>query len=206
MKKVLIACEESQIVCSAMRAQGIEAYSCDVIPTSGAHPEWHIQDDVANILYDDWHAVIAFPPCTHLCSSGARWFEEKRIDGRQAAGIEFFMQFTTLSCPVVIENPVGIMSTLYRPPDQIIQPWQYGHEETKATCLWLSGFPLLQPTKIVFGSEQRVWRMAPSLNRSKLRSRTYIGVAQAMATQWRFHLGVVNNIIYEPHKVAQLLR
>jgi len=132
--------------------------------------------------------IIAFPPCTHLASSGARWFPEKRADGRQQEGIDFFMEFVRFheqtGIPVAIENPVGIMSTHYRKPDQIIQPWQFGHPETKATCLWLHGLPKLKPTEIVEGREQRIWKMPPSDERAKLRSLTYPGIAKAMAQQW----------------------
>lgn len=183
--KVLVACEESQVVCKEFRAMGHEAYSCDVVEPSGGHPEWHILDDVSNWLGDGWDMVLAFPPCTHLCSSGARWFAEKRKDGRQQSGIDFFMQFTKVDCPkVAIENPIGIMSRLYRKPDQIIQPFEYGHPETKATCLWLKGLPLLLPTTVVAGRHQRIWKMPESKTRSKERSKTYPGIAQAMAKQW----------------------
>ena len=182
--KVLIACEESQAVTIAMRQLGIEAYSCDILPCSGGHPGWHIQGDVIPILNDEWDMVIGFPPCTDLAVSGARWFEEKRADGRQQKSIDFFMSFTRLKCKWAIENPIGIMSTLYRKPDQIIQPWQFGHGETKATCLWLNDLPKLYPTNIVSGRDHRIWRMAPSPERSRERSKTYSGVAEAMATQW----------------------
>ena len=129
--------------------------------------------------------VIAFPPCTHLAVSGARYFEQKRKDGRQQQGIDFFMLFANCDCPkVAIENPVGIMSNVYRKPDQIIQPWQFGHGETKKTCLWLKGLSLLKPTNIVDGREARVWKMPPSAERAKLRSKTYPGIAKAMAEQW----------------------
>jgi len=184
MCKVLVACEESQAVTIALRNVGIKAWSCDIVECSGGKPEWHIQCDVSEILFDNWGAVIAFPPCTDLASSGARWFEEKRKDGRQQKSIKFFMQFTNLKCRWAIENPVGIMSTQYRKPDQIIQPWQFGHGETKATCLWLNGLPKLEPTKIVTGREQRVWKLPPTANRAKLRSKTYQGIADSMAEQW----------------------
>lgn len=183
--KVLVACEESQRVCIAFRELGHEAYSCDIEPCSGGHPEWHIQQDVLPLLNEKWDMIIAFPPCTHLAVSGARYFEEKRKDGRQQAAISFFMKFVNANCTkIAIENPVGIMSTWYRKPDQIIQPWQFGHGETKKTCLWLKGLPLLKPTDIVDGREQRVWRMPPSDNRAKLRSKTFPGIAKAMAEQW----------------------
>ena len=160
---VLVACEESQAVTIALRVMGVQAFSCDILPASGGHPEWHIQGDVAPLLVEGWDMIIAFPPCTHLAVSGARWFAEKRADGRQQAAIDFFMLFANVDCPrVAIENPIGIMSTVWRKPDQIIQPWQFGHGETKATCLWLKGLPLLRPTYIVEGREQRVWRMPPS--------------------------------------------
>lgn len=163
--KILLACEESQIVCKEFRAKGHEAYSCDILPCSGGQPEWHIQKDVLKVLYDGWDLIIAFPPCTHLAVSGARWFKEKQKDGRQQAAIDFFMKFTDKNFPkVAIENPIGIMSTLYRPPDQIIQPWQFGHGETKATCLWLHNLPNLQPTNIVKGREQKIWKWGQVLN------------------------------------------
>jgi len=183
--KVLVACEESQAVCIAFRDQGHKAYSCDLLPCSGGHPEWHLQGDVLCFLTGgDWDLVIAFPPCTHLAVSGARHFEQKRADGRQQEAIEFFMMFTKLECKWAIENPIGIMSTHYRKPDQIIQPWQFGHGETKATCLWLNGLPKLESTNIVEGREQRIWKMAPSPDRAKERSKTFAGIAQAMANQW----------------------
>jgi len=171
--KVLIACEESQVVCKAFRALGHEAYSCDMLPCSGGHPEWHRQCDVRIALeFEKWDMVIAFPPCTDLCVSGARWFKEKKADGRQQSAIDFFMFFTHLKEVrfVAIENPIGIMSRLYRKPDQIIQPWQFGHGETKATCLWLFGLPKLMPANIVSGRMARIHRMAPGPDRARLRS------------------------------------
>jgi len=183
--RILIACEESQAVCKEFRKRGHEAYSCDILESSGGHPEWHLQRDVIEILRSySWDMVIAFPPCTDLAVSGARWFKKKRADGRQQRSIDFFMEFTKLDCKVAIENPVGIMSTKYRKPDQIIQPWQFGHGETKATCLWLNKLNHLEPTNIVDGREQRVWRMPPGPERAKLRSKTYPGIAEAMADQW----------------------
>jgi len=183
--KILVACEESQVVCLAFRERGHEAYSCDIQPCSGGHPEWHLQQDVLPLLEAHWDMIIAFPPCTHLCVSGSRWFAEKRKDGRQQSGVDFFLRFTQTQCAkVAIENPIGIMSTLYRKPDQIIQPWQFGHGETKATCLWLYGLPKLTHTQIVSGRDERIFRMPPSIERSKLRSRTYKGIAEAMAYQW----------------------
>jgi hypothetical protein len=182
--KILCACEESQAVTLAFRELGAEAYSCDLLPCSGGHPEWHIQGDVRSVLEKDWSAVLAFPPCTDLAVSGARYFEQKRRDGRQQRSIAFFSLFTTLTCLWAIENPIGIMSTEYRKPDQIVQPWQFGHGEAKATCLWLHDLPKIAPTQVVAGREQRIWRMPPSANRAKLRSKTYPGIAAAMAAQW----------------------
>lgn len=181
----MIACEESQTVCKAFRERGHEAYSCDIIECSGGHPEWHLKVDALELLKMKWDMIIAFPPCTHLAVSGARYFAEKRKDGRQKQGIDFFMAFANADCEkVAIENPIGIMSTHWRKPDQIIQPWQFGHGETKATCLWLKGLPILHPTEIVEGREQRIWKMPPGKNRAKERSKTFPGIAQAMADQW----------------------
>lgn len=183
--RILVACEESQAVTKELRRLGHDAYSCDLKACSGGHDEWHIQVDALQLLKIKWDMVLAFPPCTHLAVSGARYFEEKRRDGRQQAAIDFFMRFVGCDCQrVAIENPVGIMSTVYRKPDQIIQPWQFGHGETKATCLWLRGLPKLRPTEIVDGREQRIWRMPPGPERAKLRARTYPGIARAMAEQW----------------------
>lgn len=183
--KILVACEESQAVCKAFRDRGHEAYSCDIVPCSGGHPEWHLQQDVVPLLSQKWDMIIAFPPCTDLAVSGARYFKEKQKDGRQQKSIDFFMLFTEVDCPrVAIENPIGIMSTRWKKPTQIIQPWMFGHGETKATCLWLKGLHPLQPTEIVEGREPRVWKMPPSKERAKLRSKTYPGIARAMAEQW----------------------
>lgn len=187
--KVLIACEESQAVTIEFRNLGIEAYSCDIIECSGNHPEWHIMDDVLNVINKGWDAMIAFPPCTHLAVSGAAWFEQKRKDGRQQEGINFFMQMVNAPIKhIAIENPVSIMSTKYRKPDQIIQPWQFGHGETKATCLWLKNLPKLKETNIVEGREQRIHYLPPSKDRAKLRSKTFPGIAKAMAEQWGKYL------------------
>jgi hypothetical protein len=196
--KVLLACEESQAVTNEFRKLGHEAYSCDILPTSGDNPEWHIQDDIKTVLYDAWDLVIAFPPCTHLASSGAAWFEAKRADGRQQEGIDFFQLFTDLKTPrVAIENPIGIMSSLYRKPDQIINPWQFGDSYKKRTCLWLKGLPKLVPTDVVDPGESityasgcvmpkwyaEAWNLSPE-ERSKVRSKTFPGIAKAMAEQW----------------------
>ncbi|MCD6579538.1 hypothetical protein J7L48_08670 [bacterium] len=204
MKKVLIACEESQRVTIEMRKLGIEAYSCDILPCSGGHPEWHLQQDVIPLLKEKWDMIIAFPPCTYLTVTGNRWFNIekygnkaiKRYKEREKA-IEFFMQFVNTDCPkVAIENPVGIMSTKWRKPDQIIQPWMFGDPQSKKTCLWLKNLPKLKPTKIVEpkfyilknGKREPVWHMdslkLPSSERAKLRSKTFPGIARAMAQQW----------------------
>lgn len=183
--KILVACEESQAVTIELRRLGHEAYSCDIEPCSGGHPEWHLQQDVIPLLTQKWDMILAFPPCTHLAVSGAKWFAAKRADGRQQNAIDFFMRFANSDCPrIAIENPVGIMSTYYRKPDQIIQPWQFGHGETKRTCLWLKGLPPLVPTNIVDGREQRIWKMPPSADRAKERAKTFPGIARAMAEQW----------------------
>jgi len=180
--RVLIACEFSGIVREAFRARGHDAWSCDLLPSEIPGP--HIQDNVLRHLGYEWDLVIAHPPCTDLAVSGARYFEQKRKDGRQQTSVDFFMAFTRLKYKWAIENPVGIMSRLYRKPDQIIQPWQFGHGETKATCLWLKGLPLLQPTNIVEGRKPRVHREPPGPDRWKNRSRMYEGIADAMAEQW----------------------
>jgi len=184
--KILIACEESQAVTIAFREMGHEAYSCDLLPCSGGHVEWHYQMDAIGMMtYQKWDMMIAFPPCTNLAVSGARWFKEKQADGRQQTSIDFFMMLAGSFIPkIAIENPIGIMSTQYQKPTQIIQPWQFGHGETKATCLWLKGLPKLTPTNIVEGREQRIWKLPPSIDRAMLRSKTYQGIADAMATQW----------------------
>jgi hypothetical protein len=147
--KVLVACEESQTVTKAFRAVGHEAYSCDIKPPSGGRPDWHLLIDARALLNQEWDLMIAFPPCTHLASSGARYFEEKRKDGRQQRAIDFFLAFAHAPIPrIAIENPVGIMSTVWRKPDQYIQPYEFGHPESKKTGLWLKNLPYLRPTKI----------------------------------------------------------
>jgi hypothetical protein len=182
--KILVACEMSGVVRTAFESMGHNAVSCDILPTEIPGP--HYQGDVFDIIAEGWDMMIAFPPCTHLAVSGAAWFAEKRKDGRQAEGISFFMRLATYPgiTKICIENPVGIMSTHFRKPDQIIQPWQFGHGETKATCFWLKGLQKLQPTNIVDGREQRLHRLPPSKDRVKIRSMTFCGVARAMAEQW----------------------
>ncbi len=181
----------------AFRALGHEAFSCDLLEASGGHPEWHFQTDVVSLLREgrDWDMLIGFPPCDHLCVSGAKWFGQKIADGRQQQGINLFMALATADVPqVAIENPVGIMSTRWRKPDQIIQPWQFGDEAQKTTCLWLRGLPTLRATKIVgrgviqvlkSGKRLPEWySTAPKHSRKQVRSRTFDGIANAMAAQW----------------------
>ena len=198
MTKILIACEESQAVTREFRKLGLAAFSCDILPTSGLNPEWHIQDDVKNIINDDWALVIAFPPCTDLAVSGAAWFERKRADGSQQKSINFFMMFANLqSKRVAIENPVGIMSTIWRKPDQIVQPFHFGDSYSKKTCLWLKGLPKLTYTQVVDSGEKihyasgktmpkwyaDAYKLKPK-ERSIVRSKTFPGIAKAMASQW----------------------
>ena len=202
---VLIACEESQRVCTAFREKGHNAFSCDILPCSGGYPEWHLQQDVLPLLKEKWDMIIAFPPCTYLTVTGNRWFNidrygEKAIqrhkDRKEA--IDFFMAFANANCEkIAIENPIGIMSSEWRKPNQIINPWQFGDAFEKKTCLWLKGLPELQPTNIVeipprkkFDSGKSMpswyadaWHL-PKEERAKLRSKTFPGIAKAMAEQW----------------------
>ena len=203
--KVLVACEESQAVCKAFREKGHEAYSCDIVPCSGGHPEWHLQQDVIPLLKEKWDMIIAFPPCTYLTVTGNRWFNidrygEKAIQRHKDRkdAIDFFMTFANADCEkIAIENPVGIMSSEWRKPNQIINPWQFGDAFEKKTCLWLKGLPELKPTNIVeipprkrFDSGKSMpswyaeaWHL-PKEERAKLRSKTFPGIAIAMAEQW----------------------
>ena len=181
--RVLIACEYSGTVRDAFIAIGHDAMSCDLLPTDRDGP--HYQGDVFDIIGDGWDLMIAHPPCTHLAVSGARHFAEKRADGRQQEALAFVRKLMDAPIPMIaLENPVSIISTKIRRPDQIIQPWQFGHGETKATCLWLKGLPLLNPTNMVEGRADRIHKMPPSPDRWKLRSTTYQGIANAMADQW----------------------
>ena len=191
--KILVACEESQAVTIELRRLGHEAYSCDIEPCSGGRPEWHLQQDVIPLLREKWDMIIAFPPCTHLAVSGAAWFEQKRKDGRQQQAIDFFMEFANCECEkVAIENPVGIISSTWRKPDQIIHPWMFGHLEQKTTCLWLKGLQPLTETNNVReqmmelprNERERLHYLPPSRDRAKLRSKTFYGIAVAMAEQW----------------------
>ena len=180
--RILVGCEFSGVVRNAFRKLGHDAWSCDLLPAQDNHPS-HIQCDVLDVLGDGWDMAIFHPPCTHLASSGARWFKNKAQE--QDDAIRFVKML--MDAPIeriAIENPIGVLSTKIRKPDQIIQPWQFGHGETKATCLWLKNLPNLIPTKIVNGREQRIHKMPPSENRWMLRSITYTGIAEAMANQW----------------------
>ena len=202
--RILVGCEESQAVTIELRKLGHEAFSCDVMESSGGYPQWHIQGDLLKELHKGWDMLIAFPPCTHLAVSGARHFEQKIKDGRQQQGIDFFMEM--INAPIdkiCVENPIGIMSTKYRKPNQIIQPYMFGDKAQKSTCLWLKNLPLLVPTNIVekgefieFVSKKGVKKRQPkwyfdalknsknASERSKLRSKTFKGIAKAMATQF----------------------
>lgn len=183
---ILIACEFSGIVRDAFRAKGHEAWSCDLLPTESKQQDFHLKGDIfwwLGRLETKWDMMIAHPPCTHLAVSGARWFKDKQKEQKQA--IKFFMKLINKDIEkICVENPISIMSTRYRKPDQIIQPWQHGHGETKSTCLWLKNLPKLKPTKIVSGRDSRIHKMAPSKNRWKQRSIFYKGFAKAMADQW----------------------
>lgn len=219
--RVLVACEESQAVCKEFRRIGHEAYSCDIIPCSGGNPEWHIMQDALPLLAGDcefmsmdgqthaidgkWDMIIAFPPCTYLTVTGNRWFDVERY-GEKALqrhkdredAINFFMAFANADCPrIAIENPVGIMSSIWRKPNQIINPFEFGEPFEKKTCLWLKGLPVLETTNIVdkpqrkqFNSGKTMsewyaesWRL-PKEERAKFRSKTFHGIAKAMAEQW----------------------
>jgi hypothetical protein len=178
---VLVACEFSGVVRDAFRARGHDAWSCDLLPSERAGP--HLQGDVRQFLVPGWDLMVAHPPCIYLCSSGARWWTARRQEQEEA--VSFFLALARAPIPrIALENPIGILSTLLRPADQIVQPWQHGHPETKATCLWLKDLLPLQPTNIVEGREPRVHWEPPSPNRQKNRSRTYEGIAKAMAEQW----------------------
>lgn len=180
-KRVLVACEYSGVVREAFRRQGFLAFSCDLLPSEEVGP--HLRRDVREILHLGWDAMIAHPPCTHLSVSGARWFKDKRQE--QAEALDFVRLLMNAPIPfIAIENPISVISSKIRKPDQVIQPWQFGHGETKATCLWLKNLPKLTPTNIVAGREARIHRMPPGPDRWKERSRTFQGIADAMAAQW----------------------
>lgn len=194
--KVLVACEYSGRVRQAFRARGHDAWSCDLLPAEDGSG-FHVRRDVLTLLKEwrGWDLMIAHPPCTHLAVSGARWFPEKQASGEQQAAIDFFLALARAPIPrIAIENPVSIMSSVWREPDQIVQPWQFGHGETKATCLWLKGLPPLVPTNVVAGRVARVHLMPPSEDRWKERSRTYEGIADAMADQWGAYTDLVTQM------------
>jgi len=179
--RVLVACEFSGIVRNAFVLRGHDAWSCDLLATQSEGQ--HIQNDVLEVLHDEWDLMIAHPPCTHLAVSGARWFKYKQKEQREA--LDFVHALLDAPIPrIALENPISIISTRIRKPDQIIQPWMFGHGETKATCLWLQNLPLLKPTNVVEGRESRIHKMPPTPDRGKLRSLTYQGIADAMAEQW----------------------
>ena len=203
--RILLACEESQAVTIEMRKLGHEAFSCDILPCSGGHPEWHLRQDVTEVLKQNWDMIIAFPPCTMLTVTGNRWFNIEKYGDKAIQrhkdrddAVHFFMMFADADCDrIAIENPVGIMSSLWRKPDQIINPYQFGDPYEKKTCLWLQGLPKLEPTNIVTPEERRVFSSGKSMpswyadawhlpkeERSKVRSKTFPGIAQAMANQW----------------------
>lgn len=208
-KKILVACEESQTVTKAFRRKGFEAYSCDIQDCSGGHPEWHIKGDAIEQLNKGWDLIIAHPPCTHLAVSGARWFKEgvKPLYLQDEAA-DFFMQFINAPAPLIaVENPICIMSSRYRKPDQIINPFQFGHPEQKKTCLWLKGLPKLVETENVYDYmmtlpiKERTRIHWLGSNKSKERSKTYEGIAEAMAEQWGFFL---NSFQTESSKDARM--
>lgn len=203
--RILLACEESQAVTKELREKGHEAFSCDILPCSGGHPEWHLRQDVTELLKQKWDMIIAFPPCTYLTVTGNRWFNIERYGDKaikrhadRKKAIEFFMMFANADCEkIAIENPVGVMSSEWRKPNQIINPYQFGDAFEKKTCLWLKGLPELKPTNIVeppkrteFKSGKTMpawyaeaWKL-PKEERAKLRSKTFPGIAKAIAEQW----------------------
>lgn len=180
--RVLVACEFSGIVREAFRRRGHDAWSCDLLPAEDGSPH-HLQMDMRLLSLDAWDMLIAFPPCTYLAVSGARWFAKRKREQQEAIDfVEWLASRPVAKC--AIENPIGVLSTKWCKPAQIVQPWMFGHGETKATCLWLNNLPLLKPTNIVAGRHARVHREPPSPERWRNRSRTYTGIAEAMAMQW----------------------
>jgi hypothetical protein len=179
--KLIVGCETSGRVREALRKRGHDAWSCDILDAEDESP-FHIKGDVRDVLGRGWDGGVFHPPCTHLAVSGARWFKEKVSE--QAEALEFVRTLMAVPFPYALENPISIISSKIRKPDQIIHPWQFGHGEVKATCLWLKGLPKLTPTNIVEGREAKVWKMPPGPNRWKDRSRTYQGIADAIAAQW----------------------
>lgn len=205
IQKILVACEESQAVCIELRSRGHKAFSCDLLPCSGGHPEWHFQEDVTELLKQKWDMIIAFPPCTFLTVTGNRWFniekygeKAKRRHADREEAIKFFMMFANADCKkIAIENPIGVISSYWRKPDQIINPYQFGDPFEKKTCLWLKGLPILKHTNIVKPPARKKYKSGKSMpawyaeawnlqksERSKLRSKTFPGIAKAMSEQW----------------------
>ena len=203
--KILCACEESQRVTIELRKLGHEAFSCDILPCSGGHPEWHLQQDVVPLLQEKWDMIIAFPPCTYLTVTGNRWFNEDKYGDKarerkrlREEAADFFMLFANANCDkIAIENPIGYMNTRFKKPTQIIQPYQFGDPFEKTTCLWLKNLPCLVPTNVVeppkrtrfkSGKSMPSWYCEafklPKKERSILRSKTFPGIAKAMAEQW----------------------
>lgn len=203
--KILVACEESQAVTKELRRLGHEAYSCDLVPCSGGHPEWHLQVDALELLKMKWDMIIAFPPCTYLTVTGNAWFNEEKYGDKarerkkeRKKAQEFFMAFANANCSkIAIENPVGVMSSCWRKPNQIVQPYMFGDAFEKKTCLWLKGLPLLEAenaveppprTRFTSGKSMPTWYAdmwgLPKEERAKLRSKTFPGIAKAMAEQW----------------------
>lgn len=203
--KVLVACEESQEVTIELRKLGVEAYSCDILDCSGGHPEWHLKQDVTELLKESWDMIIGFPPCTYLTITGNRWFDVRKYgikaikrELNRKSAIEFFMMIANANSNyIAIENPIGIMSTEFRKPDQIIEPYYFGEPFEKKTCLWLKNLPKLTPTNIVDVPPRKVFKSGKTMaswyadsyglkpnERARLRSKTFHGVAVAMATQW----------------------
>lgn len=181
-KRILVSCEMSGVVREAFRKEGYDAWSCDLLP-SLIPSEFHIQDDVVNHLNQGWDMMIGHPPCTYLSVSGARWFKERQQ--QQVMALDFVKLLMDANIPrIAIENPISVISSKIRKPDQIVQPWMFGHGETKATCLWLKNLPKLEPTNIVEGREARIHLMPPSKDRGMLRSITFPGIAEAMVKQW----------------------
>ena len=206
--RILVGCEESQVVTKAFRNRGYEAYSCDILPSSGDHPEWHIQGNVSDVLYENWDLMIFHPPCTYLTVTGNKWMKPEFKDRfpnraqQRTEAIEFFMKLANAPCDhIAIENPVGIMSTEWRPPDQYVHPYFFGDKHSKKTGLWLKGLPLLKPTQMVepemyvyktgpkAGRSDPMWHMEslklPPAERAIARSKTFPGFAEAMVNQWQ---------------------
>ena len=201
---ILVGCEESQAVTIEFRKLGHNAFSCDLEPCSGGHPEWHLQADVFKVIDAlDWDMGLFFPPCTYLTISANKWYADDIVSpnpetltgAARDESVDFFLSLHNSLDRVVIENPIGVMSTRFRKPDQVLQPWMFGHGETKATCLWLKGLPLLQPTDIVSGREQRLHKLPPSKDRALLRSKTFPGIAKALAEQYSQYLLTTANHI-----------